>query len=208
MSEDIAALRAALERRGMRCEYFAEAGAARAFVLSQLPEGATVMNGGSATLERIGLLRALSEGRYDYLRPGISATHDREARTRLRRRASGADYFVGGVNAITMQGEILNADGSGNRVAAYAFAAGKVFLVAGVNKIVPDIAAAFQRLRNEAAPGECRALGKRTPCAVTGQCDNYACSGPDRQCGKVLIIEQEKIPGRITVVLIGERLGY
>ena len=80
--------------------------------------------------------------------------------------------------------------------------------VAGVNKVVPDIGAAFQRLRNEAAVGDCRALGKQTPCALTGQCDNYACAGPDRQCGKVLIIEQEKIPGRITVVLIGERLGY
>jgi hypothetical protein len=150
----------------------------------------------------------LRTGPYDYLRPAINAIHDREARTRLRRRASGADYFVGGVNAITMQGEILNADGGGNRVAAYAYAAGKVFLVAGVNKVVPDIAAAFERLRNEAAVGECRSLGKQTPCAITGRCDNYACAAPERQCGKVLIIENEKIAGRITVVLIGRALGY
>jgi LUD domain len=208
MPEHIRLLKAALERRGMRLEYFAQPHAARQFVIGQIPAGATVMNGGSATLQRIGLLDALLHGQYDYLRPLITATCDREARTRLRRRASGADYFVGGVNAITMQGEILNADGGGNRVAAYAYTAGKVFLVAGTNKIVPDIAAAFERLRNQAAVGECRALGKHTPCAVTGRCDNYACEGPDRQCGKVLIIEHEKIAGRITVVLIGEALGY
>ncbi len=61
-----------------------------------------------------------------------------------------ADYFVGGINAITEAGEILNADGGGNRISAYAFGAGRLFLVAGVNKIVPDIAAAFERLRNHA----------------------------------------------------------
>ena len=204
----IPALASALERRGMRLEYFDQPEAARRFVIGSIPDGATVMNGGSATLEHIGLLQALREGRYHYLRPEISATEEREARTRLRRRASGADYFVGGVNAITMQGEILNADGSGNRIAAYAYAAGKVFLVAGVNKVVEDIGAAFERLRNEAAVGECRALGKRTPCALTGRCDNYACEAPERQCGKVLIIENEKIAGRITVVMIGEELGF
>ena len=206
--ERIAALASALERRGMRLEYFAQPEEARRFVIESIPPGATVMNGGSSTLERIGLLQSLRDGGFDYLRPAIAAADDREARTRLRRRASGADYFVGGVNAITERGEILNADGGGNRVAAYAYSAGKVFLVAGINKVVPDIAAAFERLRNEAAVGECRALGKKTPCALTGRCDNYACEAPERQCGKVLIIENEKIAGRITVVLIGQALGY
>ena len=126
----------------------------------------------------------------------------------MRRRAGTADYFVGGINAVTASGEILNADGGGNRVAAYAYGAGKLFLVAGVNKIVPDIAAAFERLRNVAAVEECRHLGASTPCALTGRCDNAACRGADRQCGKVLIIENERIAGRICVVMIGEELGY
>src|SRR6266704_2244550 len=105
-------------------------------------------------------------------------------------------------------GEIVNADGSGNRIAAYAFGAGKLLLVAGVNKIVPDIASAFERLRNVAAVAECRHLGMNTPCALTGRCDNAACSGTDRQCGKVLVIENERIAGRICVVMIGAALGY
>ena len=116
------------------------------------------MNGGSTTLEQIGFLDALANGPYDWLRPRVKAVNDPDERVRARRRATIADYFIGGINAITAGGEIVNADGSGNRTAAYAFGAGKLFLVAGVNKIVPDIAAAFERLRNVAAVEECRHL--------------------------------------------------
>src|SRR5204862_762120 len=132
----------------------------------------------------------------------------RTERNRERRAAVTADWLIGGVNAITMSGEIVNVDGSGNRLAGYAFGAGKVILVAGVNKVVPDLAAALERVRNTAAVQECRKLQKTTPCAVTGRCDNDACRGPERQCGKILIIENEKIAGRITLVLIGEALGF
>jgi len=125
-----------------------------------------------------------------------------------RRQAITADWLIVAQNAITMSGEIVNVDGSGNRLAGYAFGAGKVILVAGVNKVVPDLAAAFERIRNTAAVQECRKLGKSTPCALTGQCDNDACRGPERQCGKILIIENEKIAGRITLVLVDEPLGF
>ncbi len=200
-------LRAALAGRGIELVHAADRREALRIVLERIPKGATVMNGGSHTLEEIGLLDALRDG-YQWLRPAIAATNEREERTRRRREAVTADWLVGGVNAITLSGEIVNVDGSGNRLAGYAFGAGKVILVAGVNKVVPDLAAAFDRIRNTAAVQECRKLGKQTPCAVTGQCDNDACRGPDRQCGKILIIENEKIAGRITLVLIGEDLGF
>ena len=208
MPQAVAGLKHELERRGIALAYCADGASAVAYLLSRIPAGATVMNGGSTTLEQIGFLAALENGPYEWLRPRIKAVNDRDERIRMRRRAATADYFVGGVNAITASGEILNADGSGNRVAAYAFGAGKLFLVTGINKIVPDLAAAFDRLRNEAALQECRLLAKSTPCALTGRCDNDACRGADRQCGKVLIIENERIPGRICVVMIGETLGY
>ncbi len=208
MPQAVAGLKHELERRGIALAYCADGASAVAYLLSRIPAGATVMNGGSTTLEQIGFLAALENGPYEWLRPRIKAVNDRDERIRMRRRAATADYFVGGVNAITASGEILNADGSGNRVAAYAFGAGKLFLVAGINKIVPDLAAAFDRLRNQAAMQECRHLAKSTPCALTGRCDNEACRGPDRQCGKVLIIENERIPGRICVVMIGAALGY
>ena len=208
MPQAVAGLKHELARRGIDLAYCADGASAVAFLLSRIPAGATVMNGGSTTLEQIGFLQALKNGPYDWLRPGIAAIADPDERIRARRRAGTADYFVGGINAVTASGEILNADGGGNRVAAYAYGAGKLFLVAGVNKIVPDIAAAFERLRNRAAVEECRHLGASTPCALTGRCDNAACRGADRQCGKVLIIENERIAGRICVVMIGEALGY
>lgn len=208
MPDRVSRLKEVLERRGIGLVYVPEGKAALRYLLDQIPGGASVMNGGSATLEAIGFEQALHTGNYDYFRPKIRAIADTEPRIRLRRRASGADYFIGGINAVSLTGEIVNADGSGNRVSAYAYAAGKVYLVAGVNKIEPDLPAAMNRLRNKAALEECRALGKKTPCAITGVCDNYNCYLPDRHCGKVLIIESEKIPGRITVVMIGETLGY
>ena len=201
-------LKAALASRGIELLHAGDGREALRLVLERIPKGATVMNGGSATLEDIGLLDALRDGPYTWLRPAIAATNEREERTRRRREAVTADWLVGGVNAITMSGEIVNVDGSGNRLAGYAFGAGKVILVAGVNKVVPDLAAALDRIRNTAAVQECRKLEKNTPCAVTGRCDNDACRGPERQCGKILIIENEKIAGRITVVLIGQALGF
>ncbi len=208
MPPAVAGLKRELARRGIDLAYCADGASALAFLLSRIPAGATVMNGGSTTLEQIGFLEALKNGPYNWLRPQVKAVNDPEERVRARRRAGTADYFVGGINAVTASGEILNADGGGNRVAAYAYGAGKLFLVAGVNKIVPDIAAAFERLRNRAAVEECRHLGASTPCALTGRCDNAACRGADRQCGKVLLIENERIAGRICVVMIGEELGY
>lgn len=206
--DTVLALRAVLERRGIPVVYAADGEAARDYVLGQIPRGAAVMTGGSETVRAIGLEAALAAGNHEFLRSRVKAIADPEARVRERRRASAADYFVGGVNAVSLTGEIVNADGSGNRVAAYAFSAGRVFLVAGINKIVPDLAAAMDRLRNHAAAAECRSLGKRTPCAETGRCEPYRCEAPERQCGKVLIIENEKIPGRITLVLVGQPLGY
>lgn len=205
---DPAALGRALALRGIDFVSCATGAEAREWVLARIPPGATVMNGSSLTVERLGLLDALASGPYEFLRPRITALGRTEERVRLRRHATTADYFVGGINAITASGEIVNVDGSGNRIAAYAYGAGKVFLVCGPDKIVPDLAAAIRRIREVAAPMECRVLGKATPCVVQGACDNDACRGPERQCGKMLIIENEKIPGRMTVIMAGDVTGH
>ena len=201
-------LGAALASRGIALVHAADGRAALRHLVERIPPGANVMNGGSATLEEIGFIDALRNGRYHWLRPDIVAAAERGERTRRRRQATTADWLVGGVNAVTMAGEIVNVDGSGNRLAGYAFGAGKVILVAGTNKVVPDLAAALDRVRNTAAVQECRKLELQTPCALTGRCDNDACRGPQRQCGKILIIENEKIADRITLLLIGEALGF
>ncbi len=201
-------LKEELHRRGIHVVYFPGGEGALQYLIDQIPAGAQVMSGSSATLKSIGFEAALQSGRYDYYRPKIAALNDNRERIDLRRRAITADYFVGGINAISLTGEILNVDGSGSRIAGYAYGGGKIYMVAGVNKIEPTLEAAFNRLRNQAAMQECRHLGKKTPCAQDGVCRNYECHAPERQCGKVLIIENEKIPGRMTVVLIGETLGF
>lgn len=201
-------LKQALASRGIGFEYVADAAAARDYLLKRIPAGARVMTGGSTTLEQIGFVDALRAGPYEYLRKAMAGIDDQAERIRVRRQASTADWLIGGINAITMAGEIVNVDGSGTRIAGYAYGAGKVIMVAGVNKIVPDLAAAIDRIRNTAAVAECRDIGAQTPCAQTGRCDNDACRGRERQCGKMLIIENEKITGRITVLLIGQSLGY
>lgn len=208
MPEPVRRLRQELERRGIALVYFPDGRGALRYLLEQIPSDAQIMTGGSHTLDQIGFHAALRAGKYDYYRPKITALDDNRERIKLRRRATAADYFVGGINAVSLTGEILNVDGSGSRVAGYAYGGGKVFLVAGVNKIEPTFEAALHRLRNIAAAGECRDLEKKTPCAETGVCDNYGCHAPERQCGKLLIIENEKMPGRMTVVLVGETLGY
>jgi hypothetical protein len=197
-----------LRRRGIATAYRATGSQALAFLVAAIPPGSEVMTGTSATLKAIGFEDVLRSGAFDYHRPRIVAAGDAEERVRRRRRSTTAEYFVGGVNAISLTGEILNVDGSGSRVAGYAYGAGKVYLVAGVNKIEPTFADALARLRNRAAAEECRALGRDTPCARDGVCRNYECYPPQRQCGKLLIIEKEGIPGRVTLVLIGESLGY
>ena len=207
-SSAYAELAAALAARGIGFVYAPDRRAALEYLRVHIPADARVMNGGSHTLEEIGFLELLQHGGYQWLRPAIAATHEREERIRRRREATTADWLVGGANAVTQSGEIVNVDGSGNRLAGYAFGAGKVILVAGVNKVVPDLAAALERIRNRAAVQECRKLAKDTPCARTGRCDNDACRGAERQCGKILIIENEKIAGRITLLLVAEPLGF
>src|SRR2546428_7181397 len=185
-AEVVPRLAAALASRGVSLVYAPDGREALSYLLQRIPPGARVMNGGSATLEQIGFLDVLRGGRYAWLRPAIAAVEDRAERIRVRRQATTADWLVGGVNAITMGGEIVNVDGSGNRLAGYAFGAGRAILVAGLRK-----------------------LALHTPCAVTGRCDNDACRGPERQCGKILIIENEKIADRMTVLLVGgSSFGY
>ncbi|HWP34736.1 MAG TPA: lactate utilization protein [Thermodesulfobacteriota bacterium] len=201
-------LGAELARRGIRLVFCETAAAARDTVLGLIPPGATVMTGTSLTLDQLGITERLREGRYRYLRDEVRATDDPEARFDKRRLALTADYFLGGINALAATGEIVNVDSSGSRIAGYAYAGRRVIMVAGLNKVVPTLADALERIRVVAAVQEARRVGRRPPCLDDGLCHNYDCYPPERQCGKILIIEKEQVPGRTTVVLVGESLGY
>jgi len=165
-------------------------------IQSQIPAGASVMNGHSTTLEEIGFTEYLSDGDHEWesLPDQIWSIDDDAERQAARRESQTADYFLGGVNAIAQTGELVAADRSGSRIGAYPFAAGNVLIVSGVNKIVEDLDAAVDRLESVAYPLE----NERAK-------DAY---GVESAVAKQLVFRQELEEGRTSVVLVREQLGY
>lgn len=195
----------ALEKNGMEACVVKTGDAARRKALSMIKKGASVGLGGSRTADEIGLLDALRRGDYDLFdqyAPRLSKKDSLEA----RKKGIGARYFVSGSNAITEDGKIVNVDGMGNRLAGFCFGPEKVILVVGRNKIVRDVESAIERVRNVAAPMNAKRFGLNTPCARTGRCND--CDSPQRICSLTLIIEKQKVAGRISVILINQDLGF
>jgi hypothetical protein len=196
---------ASLEKRDFRA-FSAKSGAeAREKILDMITPGSTVGIGGSVTLRQIGIVDALeSRGHTIYQRWG---THTTQAMDMDSRRAQLAcDVFLSSSNALTVEGELVNVDGIGNRVAAMIFGPGKVIVVAGWNKIVPDVNAAIQRIRNIAAPLNAKRLELKVPCAKTGYC--LDCDVPDNMCRVTTIISRKPRRTDISVVLVAEQLGF
>jgi hypothetical protein len=184
------------------------AAAARAVCDDLLPSsGARVVSyGGSMTLKATGLHDFLNRADcgYEVIRPdapGIAAGEKLER----RRRALLADVYCSGVNAVTEAGHVVNLDMIGNRAAAITFGPKDVILLAGRNKIVPDLEAAMLRIKNYAAPANAMRLDCKTPCVQTARCAD--CRSPGRICNSWTITEKSYPKGRITVVLINADLG-
>lgn len=193
----------ALTANRMKAHYVEKASDVAALVQKLIPQGATVSTGGSVSLVETGVLDLLSGGQYTFLDRDRVAGAEREA---LHRQAFSADWYLASSNAVTEQGELYNIDGNGNRVAALTFGPKNVVLVVGCNKLVPDLAAAAQRVREIAAPANTVRLARKTPCTVTGKCDD--CRSPERICCTTVIHAQQQIVDRIQVILVGEPLGY
>ncbi|MDD5556040.1 MAG: lactate utilization protein [bacterium] len=209
---DAAAVLEALAANGLKAVWAAGRAGALERALDLVRPGDVIGSGGSVTLGEIGLVDVLRAGRVrgepvtylDAYRKGMP----REESVAARRRSLAADLYFSGTNAITRAGELVNVDGYGNRVAALTFGPGRVCVVAGVNKIVPDLHAALARIRTVAAPRNCRRLDRRTPCRDTGVCDEPACRAPDRICNVLSVIRRAPGGGDITVILVGEPLGF
>ncbi len=193
----------ALGPRGINAELVEAAQLARR-VLELVPKGAVVGMGGSMTLVQTGVLKALREAEVELLdrfREGLSEQEKAE----LYRRALTADVFISGVNAITVDGELVFVDAYGNRVAPILFGPSRVILLAGCNKIVPDIHAAHQRIRFFVAPTNARRLGRKSPCTTTGRCED--CASPDRICNYTVVIHRQAVKQRMHLFLVPEELG-
>lgn len=194
-----------LDKRQIEGHYFPTSKEAVEKALSFLPPNPSVGFGGSVTLVQSGMLDALKAD------PSIRLL-DREAaktadeKEEIYRSHFSADAYFMSSNAITADGELVNIDGSGNRVAALIFGPKEVIILAGMNKIVPSVEEAINRVRNTATPPNCIRLDKQTPCAVTGRCAD--CLAPDCICNQIAITRRSGKKGRIKVLLIGEMLGF
>jgi len=168
--------------------------AARALVLERVPKGAEVYTGKSKTLQDAGILEALqAEGEYDALRPRYMKM-DRKTQMREIRKLIGApDYVLASVQALTEDAVLVVTSATSNQIGPISNTAGKVILVVGAQKIVPDLDTAFRRIREYVLPWEDEQVRKVLP------------SGSF--VAKILIIEREPVPGRMTVVLVRQPIG-
>ncbi|MDF2500922.1 MAG: hypothetical protein K0Q77_1636 [Anaerosporomusa subterranea] len=195
----------ALQKNRFSAAYFETAQAALETLLSVIPTNATVGVGGSWTLIQLGLVEKL-EARgnivFCHHKPGLTP----EEILDIRRKQLTCDVFLTSTNAITADGRLVNTDATGNRVAAMIFGPKKVIVLAGVNKIVSDLEAAHERIRQTAAPQNNIRLKRPNPCVQTGYCVD--CQGPTRLCNVNTVIHKRPPVSDIHVWIVGEELGY
>lgn len=185
-----------LEREGFAVTCFSTAAEACDYLDTSL-DGKTIGLGGSVTLRDMGLAERLgSHNTVIWHWAGHSAQE-----------AIGAQIYLSSVNGIAETGEIINIDGTGNRVASGLYGHEKVYFVVGRNKVAPDYDAALWRARNIAAPKNAQRLGCKTPCAVKGdKC--YDCKSPERICRALVVYWEKPTSMDMEVILVDEDLGY
>ena len=194
-----------LEKRRMNGFYCADKESAIAKVLELMPAGSSVGWGGSMTLKDNGFFDAIVDANaYQVIDRDTAKTKEEEKK--IYSEICAANVFLMSTNAITLDGELVNVDGRGNRVSFLCYGPDKVIVVAGMNKVVTDVEDGIKRVRNMAAPPNCVRLNKKTPCAVTGTCAD--CYSPDCICAQTVVTRLSFYPGRINVILVGEELGY
>jgi hypothetical protein len=185
---------AALTARGFQAQVADNAAAARALALAGIPEGAEVHIALSETMRELGITDEIDEsGRYESVRTRLRAL-DRQTQGReMRKLGAAPDYMLGSAAAVTDAGEILVASGSGSQLGAYAYAAGRLILVVGHQKLVRDIDEGLRRLREYSLPREYARM--------------QSLGHPGSALGKTLILHEER-SGRTRVILVPETLGH
>lgn len=193
----------ALTARGFKVSSFETAKEAAEYLNSQI-DGATVGFGGSITLEELGLYALLSGHNTVFSHWHLPEGGDAAS---LRAQAAGSEHYLLSANGIAETGEIINIDGTGNRVSSSLYGHKKVWFVVGSNKIAPTYDEALWRARNIAAPKNAQRLGVKTPCAVKGdRC--YDCKSPQRICRGLVVLWEAIRSCETEVVLVDEPLGY
>ena len=194
----------AFASRGFDAYYCKNIIEAKSLALSLIPETDSVSWGGSVSIDTLGLKEAL------YTRGNVMIDREKaetpEERTNIMRQGLLADTFLMSANALSADGQMVNIDGTGNRVAALCYGPKNVIVVAGINKLCPTLDDAIIRAKNTAAPMNSQRFPSETrPCYLTGKCAD--CKAPDTICTQMLITRYSRTPGRIKVIIVGEELG-
>ena len=191
----LAATVVALEEHGFSVEVVDDLDAARAAVLARIPDGSSVMTNTSVTLAETGIADAINDGggRWESARNKMFALDFATQAQEMKAIGGQPDYALGSVHAVTADGTLVIASASGSQLASYAWGAANVIFVVGVQKLVPTLEAAHERIYQHSLPLE--------------DARAQAAYGQHSQVGKVLEIHQE-LPGRIHLVLIRQQVGF
>lgn len=198
------ALADAFRARHFEAWYFDNAAQALEKALLLIPSGSSVGWGGATGAQQIGLLDAVKRG--NYIACDRETAKTPEERAGIASKCLTADVFVTGANALSMDGQMVNIDGLGNRTAAIIYGPKTVLVIAGMNKVCADLESAVLRARTVAAPMNQQRFQGKTPCTVTGACED--CLSPDCICNQILITRHCRPAGRIKIILVGEELGF
>lgn len=172
--------------------------------LALIPEGASVGWGGTMSTAEIGLQDAIRAGNYQAIDRDRAA--NMEERERISRACLDADVFLTGANAMSLDGQMVNVDGNGNRVAAIIYGPKSVLVIVGMNKVCDTLEDAVKRARTVASPMNMQRFMLDTPCAVTGVCSDCKCEACI--CNQIVITRHCRPAGRIKFLVVGEDLGY
>ena len=194
----------ALNKRNFEAYYCSDRDAALEKILELIPQGHVVSWGGATTVDELGVKDALRQRGQAVI--DRDTAKDAQERQQMLKQALTCNTFLMGSNAISADGQLVNIDGTGNRVAALCFGPDQVIVVAGMNKVAGDLDGAMRRARQVAAPMNAQRFPRKTPCVANGFCAD--CKGPDSICAQIVITRICKPAGRIKVVLVGEDLGF
>lgn len=193
-----------LEKRNMEGYFFEDSASCVKAITDMIEEGAVVSWGGSESIRECGLMDALKKENCTLI-DRLTAKSPDESRE-LYARAVLSDYYLMSTNAITLDGELVNIDGNGNRVACLIHGPKNIIMVVGMNKLVSDVKDGYKRVCNFAAPPNAKRLNRNTPCFHTGKCGD--CLSPDCMCNQIVITRRSGQPGRIKIFFVAEELGY
>ena len=193
-----------LKKWNMEGYFYEDSASCVRAILDLIPDGSSISWGGSASVQESGMMDALKNGSYELIDRSLAKTP--EEQREIYGRTVMSDYYFMSTNAITYEGELVNIDGNGNRVACLIHGPRHVIIIAGMNKVATTLEGAFERARTMACPPNAVRLDKKTPCAATGKCGN--CLSPDCFCNQIVVTRRSGHTGRIKVFLVAEDLGF